>query len=221
MNFILSVTDPAGAEVLMRICDEMHLTASVIMFGRGTATKSTLDLLGIESRARRAIVTLADRHTTKTFIREQRRRMYIDTPGRGIVVSVPVKSVGGGKVLEYLSGGQDVTGRPEINYNYELILAIANEGHADEVMDAARTAGATGGTILHGKGTGSKNVEKFYKLSIAQEKEILIIVSRADEKAKIMGAILKLAGPETPAGTIVFSLPVSDVAGFTLFDENE
>ena len=221
MNFILSVTDPAGAEVLMRICDEMHLTASVIMFGRGTATKTTLDLLGIESRARRAIVTLADRQTTKSFIREQRRRMYIDTPGRGIVVAVPVKSVGGGKVLEYLSGGRDVTGRPEINYSYELILAIANEGHADEVMDAARTAGATGGTILHGKGTGSKNVEKFYKLSIAQEKEILIIVSRADEKAKIMSSILKLAGPETPAGTIVFSLPVSDVAGFTLLDENE
>ena len=221
MNFILSVTDPAGAEVLMRICDEMHLTASVILFGRGTATKTTLDLLGIESRARRAIVTLADRQTTKAFIREQRRRMYIDTPGRGIVVTVPVKSVGGGKVLEYLSGGRDVTGRPEINYSYELILAIANEGHADEVMDAARAAGASGGTILHGKGTGSKNIEKFYKLSIAQEKEILIIVSRADEKAKIMSSILKLAGPETPAGTIVFSLPVSDVAGFTLLDENE
>lgn len=221
MNFILSVTDPAGAEVLMRICDEMHLTASVILFGRGTATKTTLDLLGIESRARRAIVTLADRQTTKQLIREQRRRMYIDTPGRGIVVTVPMKSVGGGKVLDYISGGRDVTGRPEINYSYELILAIANEGHADEVMDAARTAGASGGTILHGKGTGSKNVEKFYKLSIAQEKEILIIVSRADEKARIMSAILKLAGPETPAGTIVFSLPVSDVAGFTLLDENE
>ena len=54
--------------------------------------------------------------------------------------------------MAYLSGGKPASGAPELNYNYEIILAIANEGHTDTVMDAARAAGARGGTVLHGKG---------------------------------------------------------------------
>lgn len=39
-------------------------------------------------------------------------------------------------------------------------------------MNAARAAGARGGTVLHGKGTGAKGAPKFYNITIAQEKEM-------------------------------------------------
>ena len=103
--------------------------------------------------------------------------------------------------------------------SYELILAIANEGRTDMVMNAARSAGATGGTVLHGKGTGREEEAKFYNVSIAQEKEVIMIVARTEQKSAIMQAILRKAGPDSEAGTIVFSLPVSEVAGFGMFDE--
>ena len=86
-------------------------------------------------------------------------------------------------------------------------------------MNAARSAGARGGTVLHGKGTGSKEDERFYNISIAEEKEIILIVSTSEQKSEIMKEILKKAGPETKAGTIIFSLPTTEVAGFALFDE--
>ena len=35
---------------------------------------------------------------------------------------------------------------------HELIIVIANQGFTDKVMDAARAAGATGGTAVHAKG---------------------------------------------------------------------
>ena len=80
--------------------------------------------------------------------------MFIGVPGHGITVAVPIKSVGGGKTLEFLSGGN---ARRKIRaaawlIHYELIVAIANEGRSDLVMNAARAAGAAGGTVLHGKG---------------------------------------------------------------------
>ena len=83
-------------------------------------------------------------------------------------------------------------------------------------MNAARAAGAAGGTVLHGKGTGSENAEKFYNVSIASEKEVILIVAKAEQKAGIMKAILEKAGPASEAGTIAFSLPTSEVAGFGL-----
>jgi hypothetical protein len=85
-------------------------------------------------------------------------------------------------------------------------------------MDAARAAGARGGTVLHGKGTGSKDAEKFLNVSIASEKEVVMIVAKATEKAAIMKSIVTEAGPGTEAGAVVMSLPVSEVAGFGLLD---
>ena len=106
-----------------------------------------------------------------------------------------------------------------MNFDYELIVVILNEGHSDMVMDAARSAGAGGGTVLHAKGTGSKRGEKFFGVSLADEKDMVYIIAYADEKAAIMRAINENAGPGTKAGAICFSLPVSSVAGLRERDE--
>lgn len=220
MNYVISIINPNGQRILQDICEKLELPLILSMLGRGTATKSMLELLGIDSKERRLVMAVATEEKTKEFIKQHKRRLYIDAPGNGIIVSVPVKSVGGGDTLEYLSGGQPRMKKiPELNYDYELILAIANEGHTDTVMDAARSAGARGGTVLHGKGTGGKNAEKFYRVSIASEKELILIVAKTGQKSEIMSAILRLAGPGTEAGAIVFSLPVSQVAGFGMEGE--
>lgn len=96
---------------------------------------------------------------------------------------------------------------------YELILCIANSGTTDQVMAAARKAGARGGTVIHGKGTGDRNTPRFYNVTISAEKEIIMILTASDRRNVIMETILKEAGPATPAGAVVFSLPASAVAG--------
>ena len=218
---MLTIINPNGLDIVTDICAKLKLPVILSLLGRGTASKSMLDLLGIESKERRFIMAVAGEEETKALIKAQRRRLYIDAPGNGITLAVPVKSVGGGKTLAYLSGGQAKMKAPEMNYSYELILAIANEGHTDTVMTAAREAGASGGTVLHAKGTGAANAEKFFKVSIAQEKEIVLIVAKASEKSGIMRAILKSAGPDSEAGAIVLSLPVTEVAGFSMMEEGK
>ena len=159
MNYLISVVNP---DALERVCDitaQLELPQTVALLGHGTAVKSMLDLLGIESTEKRIVMTVASPEKTKQFIKAMQQKLYIGIPGHGIVVAVPVKSVGGGKALSYLNGGQqNAKYVPEINEKYELIVIIANEGRTDQVMNAARSAGATGGTVLHGKGTGSQNV---------------------------------------------------------------
>ena len=214
MNYVISVVHPLGANIMKKICEELDLPIVLSLPCRGTATKSMLDLLGMESKDRRLFMTVASLQQTKQLIQEQRKRLYIDAPGNGVTIGVPIKSVGGSKTLAFLSNGQNMKGAPTLNYDYELILAIANQGATDQVMDAARSAGARGGTVIHGLGTGSKNAEKFYKVSIAAEKEVILIVSAASQKAAIMKAIIEQAGPDTKAGAITFSLPVTELGGF-------
>ena len=45
--------------------------------------------------------------------------------------------------------------------DYELLVVIANQGYTDVIMDAARKANATGGTVIHAKGTGMEKAESF------------------------------------------------------------
>lgn len=98
-------------------------------------------------------------------------------------------------------------------YNYELIIAIINRGFTDLVMDAARSVGAGGGTVIHAKSTATEHVRKFLGISIVEEKEILFIVSKQENKLKIMKGIQEKAGIHTDARAVVFSVPVNSVAG--------
>ena len=102
--------------------------------------------------------------------------------------------------------------------SHELIVAIYEKGYTDMVMDAAREAGAAGGTTINAKGTGA-GAEKFFGLSLAEEKEMVFIVTRAEEKRAIMEGVTEKAGLNTPARAVSFSLPVSETAGLRFFEK--
>ena len=102
------------------------------------------------------------------------------------------------------------------NTKYELIVVIANHGYSEDVMEAARAQGAGGGTVVHAKGTGLERAEKFLGVSIADEKEIIYIVAKAEKKNAIMRSVMEKAGLESRARSVVFSLPVTDTAGLRL-----
>jgi len=99
------------------------------------------------------------------------------------------------------------------NNNNELILCIINNGFSDLVMDAAKREGATGGTIFHARGTGNKEIEKFFGISVSPEKEVVLIVVPREKKDAIVSAIYKDAGLDTKGQGIIITLPVSDFIG--------
>ena len=219
MNFVISIINHQDTQKLLNIYSELELKVSMLFKGRGTASRKMLDMLDIESNERSVAFALAGAEKTEELIKKQKQYLAIDAPNRGIIVAVPIKSVGGKKTLEYISDKENAKFVPEFNVNFELIIVIANHDHIETVMDAARSAGAAGGTVLHGKGTGAKAAEKVFNVSLANEKEVILIVSKKALKSQIMQAIIQNAGPTTDAGAICFSLPVSEAAGFSLMND--
>ena len=88
-------------------------------------------------------------------------------------------------------------------------------------MDAAREANAPGGTVIHAKGTGTEEAQKFLGVSIAAEKEMVFMVTRKEGKNAIMRAIMEKSGLASKAKAIVFSLPVTETAGMRLIEDEE
>ena len=96
---------------------------------------------------------------------------------------------------------------------HEIIIVIINEGFSELAMNAARDAGARGGTIVHARGTGTKEMEKKYNIIITPQKEMLYILVDSSIRDSIMDAVSKVAGLDTNAQGFIFSLPVDNVSG--------
>ena len=98
-----------------------------------------------------------------------------------------------------------------------LIVVIVNQGYEEEVMSAARAAGARGGTMFNARGTANaEDVVKFLGITLHPNKEIIFILTNENDRNAIMTAAKKSAGLSTEGGGILFSLPVDSVMGVTL-----
>ena len=222
LNLIMSIVARARHEAMEDIVHSMKLPLAITLYANGTATSEHLLRHGLVPTEYALILTVADGESTRRFMRAAKLRMFIDIPGNGIMMSVPLKSVGGGKTMAYLTDNKTATGeKPNLNTTHELIVVIINEGCSDMVMAAARPAGATGGTVLAGKGTGARESEKFLGISLANEKDVVLIVADKQKKSAIMKANMEKAGPGTAAASICFSLPVTAVEGLRRLDPED
>ncbi len=92
---------------------------------------------------------------------------------------------------------------------YELVLCVVNAGFSQNVMEAARAAGAKGGTIVRARGTANPESEEFFNITIQPDKEIVMILTKKEIKDDIMHAVYKECGPASEGQGLVFSLPVN------------
>ena len=225
VNMVITVTDRERTETAINLFRENNVFTTDIVLGQGTASREMLDYLYLNPSEKAIVFGVVTGAGLLPLLKAFKRKMFIDVPGNGIVAVVPLNTIGGRRSLEYMLDGQavDTTQRSQeeaermermsVKTDHELIFVIANEGYSDLIMDAARGAGAAGGTVIKAKGTGAEYTEKFFGFSIASEKEIHLLVTPAQGRNNIMKAIMEKAGLESKAQSIVFSLPVSHALG--------
>lgn len=96
---------------------------------------------------------------------------------------------------------------------YDLIVTIVNKGDSDLVVDASKEAGAEGGTILSGRGTGIHEQAKLFNILIEPEKEIVLTLISRDKTADVLQAIEDKAALNQPGKGIAFVLEVEKTIG--------
>ncbi|MBO5196959.1 MAG: P-II family nitrogen regulator [Lachnospiraceae bacterium] len=222
LYLMTTIVDKKNLQKYMELYQENHLNVMFLTLGIGTAANEMLDYLGLDSKDKAISFSALEEDSWLTVKKQLEKKLQIDAPGGGIAFIIPLSSIGGKKTLQFLLERQDYQQEEEstlTNTTHELIIAIANQGYTNMIMDAARTAGAYGGTVIHAKGTGMQTAEKFLGVSLAAEKEIILIVTKTELKNPIMQAIMKDAGLDSKAKSIVFSLPVTDTAGLRLVED--
>ena len=221
LYMMVSVLNKYKVKKISEFYGQQGISVIMWMMARGAAAGEILDYIGLEESTKVVLISILTRETWGDVKKGLREKLNIEVPGTGIVFIIPVSSIGGEKQLRFLTERQNFVKGEESSLKdtkYELLIAISNQGYTELVMDAARGAGAGGGTVVHAKGTGMEGAKKFLGVSLAEEKEIVLIVVKSVDKNSVMRAIMDEAGLESKARTIIFSLPVTSALGMRLME---
>lgn len=227
LEIAITITSRDLSEDFIGLFQKLEMPITFAALGRGTAPKEILDTLGLESREKAVIFSVSSREKIRAAVKTIDRLHGIWRPGTSVVLTVPLNGVAGARMAKYINNNDNQTEERAENHmsegeGFDLIFVIAEEGSSEIVVKAAQEkGGATGATIVHARGVGTDAAKKFFGVSIADEKEVVLIACRSRCRKRIMEAIITDAGMQTPAKAIVFSVPVSSASGlWMLLDED-
>lgn len=218
MKVLFTIVDYSLGEEVTEIYKKHRLPLHVLTHGHGSVSSELLDYLGLGEQKKIIIISIIPESKIKDIFDVLIKQMHFNKQGVGIAFTLPVSSISSfisnlcsktNLQLKYESEENKMTQ----GYPYELILTIVTKGHFDHVMDVAKSVGATGGTLIHGRGLGSEEASKFLGITIQPEKDIILILVPRDKKQKVMETITREAGLSTDGKGICFSVPVDSALG--------
>lgn len=203
-------------------CTALHVSGLC----NGTARTSYLSYFGLDEIEKRIIFTLIPDTSEKAVLASIGKKLRLALPGRGVAFTAPLSGISSlisGAILngaERTEKNQPKT-KKEKKTMHELVVAVVQQKFSDLAVEAAREAGATGGTILHTRTVNNRAVEGKLGTTLKQETETLTFLTTKEYKGKIMEAVRDVAGLKTEGGAVIFSLPVDEVVGIGAPDEEE
>ena len=221
-RLLVLITRAEDDRRLEELLEELAFPVLYQCRGKGTAPSEMLDIFGLSGTARQLTAGLLPKSAVKEVFAAVRRTLCVHQRGRGIAVTIPVTALQA-PVLDLLRDGTASRGAKESeegamafmgeSSGYAVIWASVASGFSDDVVDAARSAGAKGGTVLKGRRRNSERAGQHLGLSVQEGQEFVMIVAPKEKKSAIMSAICSACGLRTAAHGTVLSLPVEDVLG--------
>ncbi len=226
VKLLFGVVNPSDEGNFKEILDDVSVALSFTFAGTGTARSQLLDYLGIGESTKAVVVSLIPESDEDAIMRVLHAKMALYLVGKGISFTVPLTGISEITANGLLKAATNKTAEGKKTMTnqerkYDLIVAAVEAGRVDEAMEAARSAGAAGGTILRARALENDKAEQFIGITLAREQEILLILAKRESKLAIMRALSENVGLKTEAGGVIFSLPVDRTVGISAADEAE
>ena len=208
LEMLVVIVEQNKASKVLHLADEKGVTASVAMLGRGTASRTIFDYLGLNDKKKAVLMLFGKTEEIMDFADYLVEKLEMDKPNHGIAYIESAFNVFG---TEDNANGSENIKRGENMYN--AIYTIVEKGNADDVIEAAEKAGSRGGTVMHARGSGSEEARKVFNMLIEPEKEIVLIISEEAKTKDIVESIRKETQIEEEGKGIIFVTNVAQTYG--------
>jgi nitrogen regulatory protein PII len=186
-NLMVAIVNRGHAERFFAIARKEGASGGTIIPAKGTASNAILAALGLGDTSKEIVLILLEEKLAYNILNAIHKEDKI----QGVVA---------------------LLGEEENNMDnkWKMITVIVNTGYADDIMDAARKAGATGGTVTHARGTGTAEDAHFLGVTIVPEKEMIMILAESDKCQAIVDAISSLKCLDEPGIGIIYTQDVKE-----------
>lgn len=232
ISAIITIVNRNQGNYFVNQFQEAGASLSMVLFGYSMPPQEIVNVLGVNETRKDIVLSIGRQSDIPKMKEIAMKRFIVSKESKGVLFATPLNGVAGIAVYKYLSDENREVRETKMNdtaetknetiqdthemkdtKDYSLVLAIVNKGNTDLVMEAARKAGAKGGTITVARGTGNPDLAKEYGIVIQPEKEMVFIVTPNEIKDKVMKAVYDEAGISAKGMGIVISLPISDTIG--------
>lgn len=208
---LLSIVERDKGKKLIKELENINIKVNFQCVGLGTAPTEMMDIFGIGTKDKDIIISLGAENVVKDMMASFGTTFESHSKYGGLMIIL--KTSAANRILaEILSFNNDKNlekgnGSMKNEHHNNLIVISVNEGYSDDVMQVARKAGATGGTVIKGR---LANIEQFADISktdVDGEREILCILAPPKTSAQIMEDVNKDFGTTSEANGIIIAIP--------------
>jgi len=208
---LLSIVERDRGQKLIKELENLNIRINFQCVGLGTAPTDIMDIFGLGSRDKDIIISIGAENIVRHMMSNFGSSFESHSKYGGLMIILPISATN--RILtEILSFNNDKTTDkgtiPMKNeHNNNLIMISINEGFVDEVMQVARNAGATGGTVIKGRFADIGQFANIPNADVDAEREIIFILAPQEKSKQIMQDVNSQFGITTEANGIIFALP--------------
>jgi len=204
----------------MQLFEKENLPLRWQFAAHGTANSEMMDILGLGGVEKDAMITVLPKSSADKLLRKLSDELELTQKNTGIAYTLPLTGIS--SLFMKLSGqneaenessksGKEIFNMSEIKYS--IVAVTVNQGYCEDVMNAARSVGAKGGTVFHNNCIVNESSKGFWGCDFDEEKETVLIITENEKKLDIMKAISDACGICTEAKGIVLSMPIDNIMG--------
>ena len=208
---LLSIVQQGSGKKLIKALQDQSFKLNFQTFGFGTAPTEMMDIFGLGTNDKDIIISLASKNDVARLVTNFGEIFPSHSKYGGIMIVIDV--IASSRVLSEILNYSNNSNKEkeQINMKNEhhnnLIVISVNEGFSADVMQVARKAGATGGTVLKGRLADFEQFAEFVNTNVEGDREMIFILAPSKSSAQIMEDVNREFGLTSAANGVIFALP--------------
>ncbi len=205
-SIFFTIVRRGKANAILRKARECGAEGGTIFLGEGMVQSNLLTKMGLNATHKELLMIPASEELCDRLHDVISGVFRFSERNKGIAFSIPFKR------WQLRDTGPEIKLTEEFNFQYFCIIVIVDKGRSKDCIKVARSAGAKGGTLIHGRGAGIP-ADFYFPLVIEPQKDIIIIISEKDKTAAIRERISSELDLKKIGNGIIFILPASRTNG--------
>lgn len=206
---IVSIIERGRAKAYIEMLGREKIGFHMQLVGQGTASSEMMDILGLGSNDKDIVLSYAPRRAVTALAADISKDLGSGIGYGGLMMLLSMSAINRMAaellMMQEDGGTQGEESAMKSEYHHSLILITVNQGYTDGVMQTAKKAGATGGTVIRARLAGAGQTEI---LQAQEEKEIIAILAADSVRNQIMEEVNREFGLRSEAEGVVCAVPV-------------